>query len=466
MSKATIALATAFSHVSFAAMLSRGFLFDKEGAPAPQGAASQQGQQNPNDTQLREEFSRLHGEAEQVIEGARGAGRELTAEEKSANDTRFNRMNAIRSVIDESQRFAAMALSGQAPAAHTNNGGSQATGASVQAPTDPNGRAQFEQHQAREIFASQLSQKAQTPEMQQRHRDAINHYIRTGESRHNQFVLTTGSGSGVLMPTRIERPTIVKKIINPYRAALAARGLQVLQTTGAETIGLPEIDDTANSATDMAENSTSENNLDPAISGTTIGAILRDSGTIWNSNTLLMTLDYDLIGYLDPLLDQRIDRKETTAWTTKLIAGTVGKTTAAVNLVTYAELIAWQHSLPLERRGNGVFFVSDQLMQALRTMVDDQNRPLFQESVRDEQPDRLLGWPIFIAPGLAAPAAAAVSGVAADAAGIVIREVTNKRIARYTNIPTHPDQFGIRKFANSDMGFWPDAVRTLKHAAS
>jgi HK97 family phage major capsid protein len=406
--------------------------------------------------QLRDEFGRLHGEATAVIEKAAGENRELTADEKSGNETRFGRMKQIKDLLDEDARFAGLALVGD-PAAPA--------GGTVTTPTDAPGRTEFQQQG--EQFAPRPGETPEAAQFRQ-HKAAVNQFIRTGLAPQGlKFTLTTGSGSGVLLPTAVGTPVVIKRQRNPFRAALMARGLQVIRTDGMEQMTVPIFDDSANAGFTIAQDSTAENNADPAVSSLTLGADLLDSGTVWSSNTLLNSLTYDLLGYLQPMLEARIENREVAVWTAAVVAGaTVGKTTASTNGVTYGELLDWQHSIPAERRGDGVFFLSDGLFRAIRGLVDSTGQPIYQESLRDDAPNTLLGWPVFVAAALAAPAAAAVSGIAASAESMVVRDVNNRRIARYTNIPTHPDQFGLRMFTNGGFAFHTGGVRALKHAAS
>jgi HK97 family phage major capsid protein len=413
--------------------------------------------------ELREESARLFTEAQAVLDAAEADNnRELKPEEKSENDKRFNRMKQIKSLLDENTRFAELHITGGKGADDKTPPGNITT------PKEPEGRQEFSEGEGREYFTSKPGEKDDAG--YRRHVDAINRFIRTGETRGPKFTLTTGSGSSILLPTAVARPVVIKRIKNPIRAALMARGLIAMATVGTGAIAVPVFDDTANEASVIAQDNTSENNLDPTVTGLTLGNDLYDSGTVWSSNTLLNSLDFDLLAYLQPMLEARIDAKQETAWFDDLDAATVGKTTATTTGVTYAELLDWQHSIPVARRGDGVFFVSDGLMRALRGLVDANDNPIYQPSLRDDMPDTLLGWPIFITGDLATPAAGAVSGVAASAEALIIRDITGadggKRIARYTNIPTHPDQFGLRMFANGDFAFVPGSVKTLKHAAS
>lgn len=446
----------------------RSFCFDPEGIQAGATAVADEpdtGEETPATppapsepfARLRDEFAQLHREASTLVDAATTAGRELTAEEVQANDRRFNRMQAIRRLQDEQVRFAGLALRGEMPV-QTAGGGSL-----IVRPREIPGREEFERSAGRIEISSRATID---PEVIQRHRDAINNYIRTGEIvRSRQFVLTTGTGTGALLPTRVGPPITLRRQLNPYRAAIMSRALEIIRTPGMEAMNVPVFDDTANTADIIAENNTSENNKDPAATALVLTPVLYDSGTVWASNMLLQSIGFDLLGYLEPMLDMRIWRRELTAWTTTLLATVViGKTTAGVNTVTYDELLDWQHSVPVENRIDGVFMVSDGLFRAVRGLKDSTGQPIYQSSLRDDAPDTLLGWPIFVTDALATPATGVISGIAASASSLFIREAGQRHIVRYANIPTHPDQFGIREFAYGAFAFNSPGVRALKHA--
>jgi HK97 family phage major capsid protein len=398
--------------------------------------------------QRRAEFTKLHKEGTDLVAAAEKEGRGLTDDERKANEQRFARMQQIKELDEADAQFSAMVLRDVETGAGT-----------VTTPRDPAGRKEFDRAEGRIVVGNSPEER------NKRIREELNRFIRFG-AEGQKFTLITTTGTSAMLPTRVEKPVVIVRERNPYRAALRARGLQVIESAGGEPIKVPILDDSGNTAYVIAQDATDENNLDPATSSLTLGANLYDSGTVWSSNTLLNTLDFDLLAFLQPMLDQRIDDKQASAWTTALIAATVGKTTASTTGVTYAELLDWKYSLTKQRRNNGVFIVSDGLFRVLEGLVDTTGRPLFRERISEDTPDTLLGFPIFVSEDLAAPAAAAVSGLFIDAMGMFIRDVRNRRIARYTNIPTHPDQFGLREFANGDMQFIAAAVRTLKHAAS
>ena len=414
-----------------------------------------------NVTKLREEFSTLKTATDEFVGLPEDAA--ITQEQLDENATRIERMTFIKAQIDQHAKFAQMKL---------DNPADPAAPGTVTTPAEPTGREEF----------NRISVADETPEQAAlrfaKDKAAVNRWIRYGDPRGVRFAassgeqfttnsaLTTASGSNALLPVTVAPPVLIKRLLNPLRAAMVARGQPIMSTDTTENISVPVFDDTANTADVIPQNQTGDNEKEPAVAGVTLGATLYDSGTVWSSNTLLNSLTIDLLGYLQPMLDQRIDIKQAAAWMLDLATNaTVGVTTAGTSTITYAELVAWQHSIAVVNRPYGAFILSDGLFQTLRNLVDSQNRPLYQESLRDDAPDKLLGWPVFITDQLAAPAATAVSGIAVATNLIFIRDITNKRIARYVNIPTYRDQFGLAEFANGDFKYTAGGARALKFHA-
>jgi HK97 family phage major capsid protein len=77
---------------------------------------------------------------------------------------------------------------------------------------------------------------------------------------------------------------------------------------------------------------------------------------------------------------------------------TVGVTTASASAIAWQELEKLIHSVdPLYRQGAKVgFMMNDQTLYALKTLADNQNRPLFVPSLSQGAPSTYAGFPIYI----------------------------------------------------------------------
>ena len=392
--------------------------------------------------ELREEFNRVKAEALEIVNKAKAENRDLSAEEKEANDKRFSRLDQIKRQLDEEARFAALKVA-ELP--------QEVIDAARGNPAEPKAKQEFEQGHGRV-----------TGDV---HRNKVNNYIRTGQVPHELFTITAGAG-GVTLPAG--PPVVIKRNPNPFKAALQAFGLEVLTVPG--VVNIPIFDDSANIADVIPQNSTSENVKEAALTNLVPGDVLYDSGTQWHAITLLNSTDYDLLAYFRPMMDARIEERQVADWTATITTGAgaaaTGVTTASTTGVTFGELVALKYSIPANRQNDGFFIVSRGLMQAVESMVDANGRPLYRESLSADAPDRLLGWPVFVSDALAAPGAGAVSAIAASARSLVLREVGPRRMVTYRDYPLRPDQIGLRAFANGGAGFVASGVRLLRHAAA
>jgi HK97 family phage major capsid protein len=385
----------------------------------------------------REEFTALATTVQSTIDAAKRERRDLRPTERQANENRFNRMAQLRpKLVADRQQVTRMAA---------------------------------------EVYCRETGRPVppvMTPEIVQfnRSREAFANYLRTGEPTHQEYTLTTTSGGGVLVPTSVAPPIVIRRTANPILPALALYGLDAMRTDNSDSVRVPVLDDTANTATAIAQDATTDNAADPDVSaGLLLGANLYDTGTAWVSNTMLRaTPGYDLIAYLTPMLYDRLDKTQGAAWMAAMVAGPGNTyTTASSTAVTYTDVNNFYFTLPTPYRDDGVFFVSDGFLQAITNLLDSQGRPLYRQSMRDGVPDTLLGKPLFVstAPALQSPAAAATVAVFASAGSLAIRLVNNQRLVRYADVPTKPDQTGLRVFQSGDFGFLPAGVAVLKFHA-
>lgn len=70
----------------------------------------------------------------------------------------------------------------------------------------------------------------------------------------------------------------------------------------------------------------------------------------------------------------------------------------ASDAITYDDLVALRASvkMPFSSKQRGKWLMSSNTMSSLLRITDTNNRPIFIESVRDDEPDRLLGRPVII----------------------------------------------------------------------
>jgi HK97 family phage major capsid protein len=186
--------------------------------------------------------------------------------------------------------------------------------------------------------------------------------------------------------------------------------------------------------------------------------------TVIVSEELLTDAAFGLEGYLSNELGTSIGVLEETAFavgdgTGKPLGiataanGVTVSTAAAGNSVnlTYAALVAWVFALPYQYRRNAKWVVSDTSVRSLYTMVDSQNRPLWNVNVASTGPDTFMGYPIYTSPDFAATGVSAVIGVFGDIAQTyVIRRVNGFSLQRQNELYSNNGQVGFRGFERVD----------------
>lgn len=139
-----------------------------------------------------------------------------------------------------------------------------------------------------------------------------------------------------------------------------------------------------------------------------------------------------------------------------------------VTSVNYTALINAIWALPAQYRANASFIVSDSAAKNFYTMIDSQNRPLWNVNVATTGPDTFLGYPIYSSPDLAAMAASAKWGIFGDIRrGYTVRRVNGFSLQRQTELYSNNGQVGFRGFERVDGRVVnADAMRVLQNSAT
>lgn len=378
-----------------------------------------------------ERMNALHTEAQAIFTKAKAEGRELTADEYARKDAILSDFNGMKKTIEAEKEMAGM-------------------------------------HFTSEVITEAHGPKAESFDAKANDRENFNRYLRTGD--RSQFVITSaGTGAGILVPTNVSVPTLVRRAWNAWLNAAILGGQPVMGGTSTETLSIPVMDDTTVAGQVMAETASTDTAADPVMTASvSLGANLYDSKSVWISNTQAQAVGYDLAGYIMPLLDKRIELAQGTAWSTKALTHQAAGntvTTAATNGLTYAEFISFWHKVAVQFRQDAVWVISDGLLQVLESLCDTYGRPLLSDPLIDGAVKTLKGRPVVVDVNLGAPAAGVVSGCLVSASSLHPRIIENRRVAVYQNIPTFPDQQGYREFVNGDFDLSP-GYAFIKHAAS
>ena len=241
---------------------------------------------------------------------------------------------------------------------------------------------------------------------------------------HNVMSTGVDADGGYLVPTEFER-----QIVMGLEEANVIRSIAKTITTSAER-KIP-IAATHSTAQWTAENAAyTESN--PTFAQKTIDAFkLTDLAKV--SIELLQDSMFDLEAYLAQEFARAFGVAEEQAFCvgtgtgqpTGIFlptgGGTIGVTASSASSITVDNVIDLVYALKSPYRRNAVFLMKDVTVSALRKLKDSNGVYLWQPSVQQGQPDRLLGYPIYTSPY--------VPGVEATALPIAFGDFSNYWIA-------------------------------------
>jgi HK97 family phage major capsid protein len=237
----------------------------------------------------------------------------------------------------------------------------------------------------------------------------------------------------------------------------------VITTEGGTDLLYPAVNDTANKGAILAEN-TQATEQDVAFTQKTIKSWMYSSKVVRVARQLMQDSAFDIEEFLTSILGERIGRSQNEHFTigvgtTEPVGiqptATIGKTGAAgqVTTVLYADLVDLVHSVDVAyRRGTGVgFMTSDTMVGTIRKLLDSQNRPLWEPSIQVGEPDRILGYPVYVNVDMPVPAASVKSILFGDfRRGYIIRDVLGIETLRFDERWGDFLQVGFIGIARSD----------------
>lgn len=197
----------------------------------------------------------------------------------------------------------------------------------------------------------------------------------------------------------------ILKYMKYYSGALEAA--DIVTTAGGNKMYFPVVDETAVKGSLITE-TTADTVSDVTWTLKEMDAYVYSSGLMKVSYELLQDNEYNIEGHLQELAAERLGRIANEHLTTGtgssqpngLVTGsTLGKTAAAVAAVTRDEIVDLVHSLDIAYRRRGAqFMLNDATLAAIKklTVGSADDRPLWQPSIREGEPDRIEGYSYII----------------------------------------------------------------------
>lgn len=147
--------------------------------------------------------------------------------------------------------------------------------------------------------------------------------------------------------------------------------------------------------------------------------------------------------------------------------GEVGVTAAATGAITVDELISLIYALKSPYRRNAKFFMHDSTVALIRKLKDGNGAYLWQPSIQQGQPDRLLGYPLYTSPYVPQVAAGALAVAFGDFKNYWIADRAGRTVQRLNELYAGNGQVGFIATERVDgKVILPEGIKLLKMKAS
>lgn len=276
------------------------------------------------------------------------------------------------------------------------------------------GAAIERQKKIEKIEAAQAEERAKDKETNERadkdgvtYRDAFKAWVQRKELTAEQSaVLKRGTDSqtvgtpehgGRLVPD--EWANNITKFMAYYSGILEVAN--IVTTAGGNKIYFPVVDETAVKGSLITE-TTEDTVSDVTWTLKEMDAYVYTSGLMKVSYELLQDNAYNIEGHLQELAAERLGRIANehltvgtgTAQPNGLVtAASAGVTAAGVAAITRNEILDLVHSVDIVyRRMGSRFMMHDATLKYIKQLVDSEQRPLWQPSIRDGEPDTIEGY--------------------------------------------------------------------------
>lgn len=344
--------------------------------------------------ELRERRAKLHADARVILSAAEAAKRDLTAEERTQVDAMYADVDKLKGDVDRLERA---------------EDEERALGASLGRRTDsaivsPDALTRDDWRRMFRAWACVGSKAERTVSA-----GDLELALRAGFDPRRQeidaraLVVATATQGG---STVGDEPIAAFLEVQKWFGAVQNVASRFETETGAD-LPIPVMNDTANTGEIVAENGSHNTTTDPSVAIVTMKAYKYSSKAVLVSVELLQDASFDIGAYLMGALGTRLGRIKNTHFTTGdnstkpqgfVPGATVGKTAAATNAFTWAEVNDLMHSVdPAYRKAPGAaWMANDVIIGKIRQLnYGGSNQPVWEPATQAGEPDRIFGFPVI-----------------------------------------------------------------------
>lgn len=403
--------------------------------------------------ELREKRANLINQAGELLKGADGESRNLTAEENTQWEKLHAEADQLKVQFERMERQAD--LEGEL---RTSAGRISTAQVSTAKPTT---------EQYREAFGSWMRFGMNGVSSEHRSMLAANR----GNLEERAAMTVPDSAGGYLVADEL-----VKKIetaMLPYSGIRNTRAT-IIRTNGGNDLIMPTCNDTSNSGAILAE-ADAATDLDLVFGSKTLHAYTYTSRIVRASIEFLRdTAISGIEEWIAKQLGERIGRATGAHFITGdanskpeglAHASTLGVTAADDVDISYTELVDLQHSVNPAYRQVGEWLLADAALKGIKKLKDGEGRPLWVPGVAVREPDTILGHRYAVDMNIPAPATTTIPVYFGDFSKFHIRDVAGMTLLRLTERYAEYLQVGFLMFSRHDSMLLDAGTNPIKHIA-
>lgn len=251
----------------------------------------------------------------------------------------------------------------------------------------------------------------------------------------------------------------------------------VLDTETGNDIPYPTVNDTGNKGAILGEGTTMGDGVDPVFGSVTVKAFTYSSKPVLISNQLLEDNAVNLEQVIAGMLVDRVMRAFSehsvggagTSTPQGITVGGVKGVDAGETSITYDNLVDLMHSVDPAYRKNGTWMFHDNTLKALKKLKDAEGAYIFQTSLRDAEPDTVLGKPFIINNDMPEIGASNKSIAFGDFKKYLVRRVKNFAVKRLDERYADLNSTAFILFVRLDgrvLDAGTNPIKYLEHAGS
>lgn len=245
----------------------------------------------------------------------------------------------------------------------------------------------------------------------------------------------------------------------------------VVRTATGSALDYPTMNDSTNAGELLGENVGDAEN-DVVFGNLVLNAYKYTSKIVLVSKELMQDSAFSMAQVIGSALGERLGRIENTHATTGTgssqpngiaTASTLGVTAASATVLTADELIDLESSVDTAYRTGAGWMFNDTTRAEIRKLKTSDLQYIWQPGLQDGQPDRLLGYPVFINPDVGDTATGVISVLFGQLSKYLLRDVMGVTLVQLNERYADTHAVGFVAIARFDGDLLDAGTNPVKH---